>query len=59
MECVHEAWNRCRSVSSLLGVSGGRGGSIRDVLFYSKATNRTTDSAIMDELRDMKNNFRG
>jgi len=28
-------------------------------IFYSKATNRTADSAIMDELRDMKNNFRG
>ena len=25
----------------------------------SKATDGTTDSAIMDKLRDMKNNFRG
>jgi len=28
-------------------------------LVRSKATNGTTDSAVMDELRDMKNNFRG
>jgi len=28
-------------------------------IVYSKATNLATDSAIMDELRDMKNKFRG
>lgn len=29
------------------------------ILVHSKATNGTTESAIMNELRDMKNNFRG
>lgn len=59
MECIHETRKRCRSVGLLLRVFGETRSADASRIACSKATSGTTESAIMYELRDMKNNFRG